>query len=575
MDDSRKIIGIDFGSSQSSISILKIGTAEDPSLIPTSSGRNGVTIPTVLLVDANDSSDVIAWGNEVSQRYKQKQDTDVVFVDNFKRYLGVDSTARPADKKKADLFCKLFIQKLAEKVREYENVDKLLTKDYATCFAYPATWNDDQISLLKKYAKEAGFPADPEFGIYAIPEPVAAMYALKVQGAAPNFSFGSHPENFMVIDFGGGTLDICVVRTGILGDHPRIVPTSGDPNLGGHDFDNIIAKLFFNEYPKVQKDLPEEERAELCDRFREAKEIYSDNFELSDTATYTFHIARGDYHLKVDKTTFENHCRSSKIFEKIQTSIDKALDGAGLTCADIKKVILTGGSSKWYFIRQMIAEKFNLTGNDICLTASPFTDVAKGCAVSKAWPNDPPLRPGVWIKVWIDGKLQNNVPKCILEPSKSSQGAVGEFTYIGMISETRYLTPYEIKIAFLSGFSEDKLKQLDKFAIIRFYARSNMPFLDSIRGGIKGIRHMHNDPLEDRYKIFIKCEDTDAMTKEYSFKIYDSEASKYEEVLRNQGEAEAQKYPRGQIEEGDLVLNNVSSRSWFGFSSRKKKQISR
>lgn len=573
MNDSRKIIGVDFGSSQSSISLLKIGTSEAPELIRTSSGRNGTTIPTVLLVDSNDYNDIIAWGADVSQHYKQKSDGDVCFFDNFKRYLGVEASEKPAGLKKADLFCKKFIEKLAATVREYENVDELTSKEYATCFAYPATWNDEQISLLKKYAKEAGFPADPEYGIYAIPEPVAAMYSLKVQGAAPNFSYGPKPENFMVIDFGGGTLDICVVRTGILGDHPRIVSTSGDPTLGGHDFDEIIATLFFREYPHIQNGLSAEEKAELYDRFKEAKEIYSDNFELSASATYTFHISRGDYHLKVDKCTIENICRSSKIFDKILSSIDKALEGAGLTCADIKKVILTGGSSKWFFIRQMVAEKFKLGGDDICLTAHPFTDVATGCAVSKGWPNDPPLRPGVWIKVWIDGKLQNNVPKCILEPSKSSQGSVGAQTYIGKISSTRYGKPYKIKIAWFTGFSEDKLEAEKEHAIIQYYARSNYPFLDSFRGALRGLKHMHNDPLVDEYKIFIKCEDRPAVGKKYTFQIYDSEASKYTEVLRTEGEEAAKKYPQGKVESGVIMPGNVSCCSAWGLCERKNKEL--
>ena len=70
MDYSRKIIGVDFGSTQSTVSLLGIGATEAPEIIKTSSGN--ITIPTALLTDVNDSSDVIAWGAEVSQHYKQK-----------------------------------------------------------------------------------------------------------------------------------------------------------------------------------------------------------------------------------------------------------------------------------------------------------------------------------------------------------------------------------------------------------------------------------------------------------------------------------------------------------------------
>lgn len=575
MDGSRKIIGVDFGSSQSSVSLLKIGSSDAPKLIEINNGRNG-TIPTILLVDANDNTDIIAWGSGVRQYYKQKNNGDYFFADNFKRYLGMAQSQKPKGKEKADLFCKKFIEKLAEAVREYENVDKLTSKDYATCFAYPATWNDDQIALLKRYAKEAGFPADPdpevEGGIYVIPEPVAAMYSLKVQGAASNFSYGQTPENFMVIDFGGGTLDICVVHTGILGDHPRIVSTSGDPTLGGYDFDKIIEDLFYREFPDVKNDLSAIEEAELRDRFKEAKEIYSANFELSDSAIYTFPISRGDYNLKIDKCHFENICRDKKIFEKIENSIDKALNDADLTYADIKKVILTGGSSKWVFMRKLVAEKFTMGGDDICLTSSPFTDVATGCAVFKGWPNDPPLRPGVWIKIWIDGKPQNDVPKCILEPSKSTQGSIGELTYIGKIEETRYLKPYRIEIAWFTGFSADKLEEAKERAVIQYYARSNWPFSDRIRGAFRGLKGMRNDPLVDEYKIYAKCEDNPATGKKYTFQIYDSEASNYEKAVLS-GKEDADKYPKGKMASGVIFPGSISYCSIFGLGGRKNKEL--
>lgn len=574
MDYSRKIIGVDFGSTQSTVSLLGIGATEAPEIIKTSSGN--ITIPTALLTDVNDSSDVIAWGAEVSQHYKQKNDREVCFVDNFKRYLGVDPANCPSKMRKADLFCKKFIEKLAKFVRDHEGVDELSAKDYATCFAYPATWNDDQINLLKKYAKDAGFPADPEYGIYAISEPIAAMYSLKVKDAKSKSKFyGPRPENFMVIDFGGGTLDICIVRTGILGDQPRIVSTSGDPTLGGHDFDGIIADLFFKKYPDVKKDLSVEEEAELYDRFKEAKEIYSENLAGSYTANYIFHTRKGIHNLEVDKTTFENKCCSAKIFNRISQSIDKALDDAGLSCADIKKIVLTGGSSKWFFMRDIVSQKLKCDKEkDICLTESPFTDVSIGCAVSKGWPNDPPLRPGVWVKAWIDGKPQNGgKPKCILEPSKSDQGSIGDRIYIGEITKTRYFNPYSIEIAFLTGFSEDKLTEDKEHAVIQYYARSNYPILDSIKGEIRVLKHLAYIPLKDKYKIYIECKDNPATGKKYTFVIHDNAASKFNEILNNEGEEEAKKHPRGKEEYGLVIPGNISSGSFFGVCSRKNKEI--
>ena len=52
----RKIIGVDFGNSQSSIAIMEIGSAGMPELLNVGGGRNGVTIPTLLALDPNDDT---------------------------------------------------------------------------------------------------------------------------------------------------------------------------------------------------------------------------------------------------------------------------------------------------------------------------------------------------------------------------------------------------------------------------------------------------------------------------------------------------------------------------------------
>ena len=87
MNEKRKVIGIDFGSSQSSIAIMEIGSNIQPELLNVGGGRNGQTMPTVLALDKNDDT-LRAAGNEVRQRYKEVADSSCRLVSNFKRYLG-------------------------------------------------------------------------------------------------------------------------------------------------------------------------------------------------------------------------------------------------------------------------------------------------------------------------------------------------------------------------------------------------------------------------------------------------------------------------------------------------------
>ena len=554
----RKVIGIDFGSSQSSIAIMDIGSTSVPELLNVGGGRGGVTIPTLLALDPNDDS-VIAYGNNVRKHYREDKG-NVIFVSNFKRSLGTSPIA--------DKYCKLFLKELANFVKERFNIDKLDPQDYVTCLAYPATWTSEQINALKQFAQEAGFPVDPETGIYSTEEPVSAMHTLKVQSSM-NFRFGNKPEHYMVIDFGGGTLDICIIKTDILGRTPKIISTSGDPQLGGKEFDEIIEHLFFRNNESIKKsDLSPREQAELGDKFKEAKEAFSENFLLNDVATQPFHISRGQYTLTISKQEFQNICNDRKIFEKIKKSIHEALDRAKIDVSTIKKVILTGGSAKWFFLREIVAKEFSLGGDSIFLTENPFTDVANGCAIKIGRPDAPPEKKGVWVKYRVDDDPKWSDAKCILKPARNTSTGE-EMMFIGTVTGTQYVKPYKITLSWWTGFEEDKLEKSEDEAVIEFYARSNVPFMDSMRGVYRAIRHIEYKPMPDEYKIYLQYQEDEAGGKKYRFEIMDSTASLKESRRWREGEEAAKKLPDGMRETGDILPGYISSRAMGGLKTRK------
>ena len=88
MNEKRKVIGIDFGSSQSSIAIMDIGSNIQPELLNVGGGRNGQTMPTVLALDKNDDT-LRAAGNEVRLRYKEVADSSCKLVSDFLLFLFV------------------------------------------------------------------------------------------------------------------------------------------------------------------------------------------------------------------------------------------------------------------------------------------------------------------------------------------------------------------------------------------------------------------------------------------------------------------------------------------------------
>ena len=561
----RRVIGIDFGSSQSSIAILKIGSTETPKLLNAGGGREGVTIPTILALDANDDS-VVAFGNNVKKYYREETG-NIKFASNFKRYLG----STDDEHKDANLYCRLFLQELAKFVRKQFNVDKLKPEEYVTCLAHPATWTQEQIDLLKKYAEEAGFPVDPDFGIYSVEEPVAAMHALKTDSST-KFRFGDKPEHYMVIDFGGGTLDICIIKTDILGRTPKIIATSGDPLLGGKEFDEIIDLVFFRKNENIEKcDLSPRELAELSDKIKEAKEGFSENFLVNDVATLPFHLSRGQYSLTIHKQEFQNICKDRGIFEKIKRSIHEALDKAGIDVPKIKKVILTGGSAKWFFLRAIVAEEFALGGDSIFLTENPFTDVANGCAIKIGRPDAPPEKKGLWVRYKLDGESQWSDLKCIFKPGRNAP-TKDEKMYIGEIIGSRYFKPYRIILSWWTGFDEDNLDKFESDSVIEFYARSNAPFIDNLRGAAIRLRGQNSPPMPDVYKIYLQYQEDADGHKIYRFEIMDSRAALKESKRLREGESAVQNMPDGMIDVGDVLPGFISARAVGGLMTRTMKR---
>lgn len=581
MKDERKVIGIDFGSSQSSIAVMGIGTNIRPELLNVGGDRNGQTMPTVLALDGNDDT-LRAAGNEVRQRYKEVADSSCKLVSGFKRYLG--SASKPSDspetaalRRDAEKYAKVFLREMAKVVERHYNVGcgELSPDEFATCVAHPASWSDEQVRLLKNLVHEAGFPADPDRGIYSLPEPVAAVHALRI-GDGLGFSFGRKPERFMVIDFGGGTLDVCVVQTDILGRTPKIVSTAGDPELGGREFDDMIERIFFrNNGERFQRsDFSESEYFELRDRLKEAKEAAADHFSQGQDHKHTFRLPFGDFELYLSRNEFANMIKDAGFYEKIRRCIHGALDAAGLVPSQIAKVILTGGSSKWWFMREIVAKEFALGGDRIFMTDTPFTDVATGCAVSIGLSDQAPKKDGIWVKYRLSEQEPWSEAKCLLAPGRNGSRVNAGDQYLCTIPETWYLHSRRIYLSWWHGFEKTDLEQIGTEAVIDVFARSNTPFMSRLRNMRDAFRGRPTDRLEDEYKVFLQYREDAAGVCTYRFELVDRKASLFDAVERTKGPDEARDMPKGSRVEGIIIPGQRSYQGALGFSRRRLVELS-
>ena len=578
MNEKRKVIGIDFGSSQSSIAIMEIGSNIQPELLNVGGGRNGQTMPTILALDKNDDT-LRAAGNEVRQRYKEVADSSCKLVSNFKRYLGTapdpsDSPEVAETRRYAEKYAKTFLREMARIVERRFNVarDGLSPDDFATCVAHPASWSDDQVRLLKKLVKEAGFPVDPDRGVYSISEPVAAVHALRM-GDGLGFRFGEKPEHFIVIDFGGGTLDVCVIQTDILGRAPKIISTAGDPELGGKEFDDMIERIFFrNNSDYISKDaLAPSERFELRDRIKEAKEAASEHFSKGEDHTHSFQLHSGQFELHLYRNEFANMVKDAGIYDKIKSCIHDALDQANLDTDQITKVVLTGGSSRWFFLREIVAKEFALGGERIFLTDTPFTDVATGCAVSIGLSDQAPKKDGIWVKFRLSEKKPWSEAKCLLAPGRNDSREKTGGQYLCDISGTKYLSSWRIHLSWWHGLKKDALEPIGSEAVIDAFCRSNYPIFERIKNGIDGFRGRETHKLEDKYKVYLRYKEDAAGVCTYWFEIVDHAADLYDKVLKTKGEDEAKKLPTKGFRHIGMVIPGQRTRpgGLFGLGKRK------
>lgn len=262
-------------------------------------------------------------------------------------------------------------------------------------------------NTLLQAAKEAGFK-QVEFEL----EPVAAAlyYELSL----------SHPQNVLIFDFGGGTLDLTIMR---LGDpNHRKVYASGGISIAGSDFDRaIIQKRLLSHFGKglVQNDpeilkliqtipdwaaLPElstpRAKAELEGAIQagvapvrlKALEslIFNDlafSFYNIVEATKIILSNRGAAVARMkekDLDIWELYTRSQfeKDIQEYRDQIEQVLidttSASGLELNDIDAVVKTGGSSNIPVFSDMLARIF---GQDKVKASDIFNSVTGGLAI--------------------------------------------------------------------------------------------------------------------------------------------------------------------------------------------------
>ena len=122
--------------------------------------------------------------------------------------------------------------------------------------------------------------------------------------------------------------------------------TAGDNKLGGDDFDNAVTQYMLDEFKKAEGiDLSGDKMA--MQRLKEAAEKAKK--ELSSAMTTNINLPfitanqDGPKHFDMNLTRAKFDELTADLVDRTKVPVQTALEDAGLTAADLDKVLLVGG----------------------------------------------------------------------------------------------------------------------------------------------------------------------------------------------------------------------------------------
>ncbi len=347
-----KVIGIDLGTTNSCVAVLEGG---EPTVITNAEGSR--TTPSVVafttkgerLVGETAKRQAITNPDRTIASIKRHMGEAYTVDIDGKAYTPQDISAMILAKLKADAEAYL-----GEKVTE-------------AVITVPAYFSDAQKQATKDAGKIAGLDVKR-----IINEPTAASLAYGLDK-------DNGSQKILVYDLGGGTFDVSVLE---LGDGVfEVLATNGDTHLGGDDFDNALMNFLADSFQKEHGiDLRADKMA--LQRLKEAAEKAKK--ELSSAQTTKVNLpfitvsSEGPLHMDMDVTRARFEQLTKDLVDRTIEPMHKAMKDAGVTSADLAKVILVGGSTRIPAVQEAVKK---VTGKEPFKGINPDECVAIGASI--------------------------------------------------------------------------------------------------------------------------------------------------------------------------------------------------
>ncbi len=407
------IVAIDFGTSNTVVCILNPDTQTPETLrlgemsrifkTKNLSGdvREISVVPTLVFV--NKAGELVVGEKVRSQRLGQSQPDR--FFKAFKRNLAADFQPPPrnidGETYTAESVAEQFIKTIWKQLYlQYIQPEKII-------FTVPVGAFERYLDWFRDLGENLGVAE-----IQVIDESTAAAlgYAVKRPGSL-----------VLVVDFGGGTLDLSLVRTAVTPPLPSL--TKGERNLappldkgglggvraevlaksdayvGGEDIDIWIVEDYLRQIGSSRVEVGPvgwQNLLEIAEKLKiqlsqvnEAKESWFDDENFM------------SYDLQLNRDKLEEILESRQLLEQLRQALDEVLSiaqGKGIGKADIEQVLLVGGTSLIPAVSNLVVSYF---GRQKVQRDKPFEAVAHGAlALTQLASIDDYLRHSYAIRLW-------------------------------------------------------------------------------------------------------------------------------------------------------------------------------
>ncbi|MEE5993612.1 MAG: Hsp70 family protein [Oscillospiraceae bacterium] len=432
--------GIDFGTTNTSVYLYRYEQGRGSQ--GTGYGTNGkdLTPFSSCIAIHKTKENTFKFGREVKENIN-KYAEEYQIVTSFKSLLGTNKEILVNGKRyNGTILTGLFLNHVKETVqRERPDFKEAI-------FSIPVDFSPEARSNLLKVAESIGIH------VKGFVSESSAAYISKVQEIKA-FS------KVMVIDFGGGTLDLSILN--LKQNQVREVAVHG-VKFGGDDIDRELAlRIMPKIYPNVAfEDLEPKRKDKLMSEVERMK------IDFSEYDDYTITLGEGTRPLAIDYDAFSDMI-TPMLTKNVLNAILKIMQNANVSPENIDAVILAGGSSGLRPFHDIVCSLF---GEEKLIFDDRYQwMVAKGAAITSAIDCDFMLSDDICVLL-SDGEvypiLQKNVNKVgdksgTFSFSLTTDAQDAHFIFTDSTRENRYATVF-VKA---KGFLNEKFDMTIKIGI--------------------------------------------------------------------------------------------------------------